>query len=213
MILWDLLTLPPSYTHAAGCDLISYYEIQPSCEILSFSSLRHPPCWPFHLMAASMWTSTFLMEQISREEHQLSDSKRGGKQTKNQAIACSSKKSARVVLLNQLASGHNSMFLSRPLCKSAFFVWSRFGLATFLPGHPLQMAFFVLRFLVLNPTIAGWPGGGIICIFSTSTKGCGYLPHPGPYNATFLSSCLNISGKKCMILYVKTPAHFQRLRR
>ena len=41
----------------------------------------------------------------------------------------------------------------------------------------------------------------------------GYLPHPGPYNATFLSSCLNISGKKCMILYVKTPAHFQRLRR
>ena len=178
-----------------------------------FSSLRHPPCWPFHLMAASMWTSTFLMEQISREEHQLSDSKRGGKQTKNQAIACSSKKSARVVLLNQLASGHNSMFLSRPLCKSAFFVWSRFGLDTFLPGHPLQMAFFVLRFLVLNPAIAGWPGGGIICIFSTSTKGCGYLPHPGPYNATFLSSCLNISGKKCMILYVKTPAHFQRLRR
>ena len=41
----------------------------------------------------------------------------------------------------------------------------------------------------------------------------GYLPHPGLYNATFLSSCLNISGKKCMILYVKTPAHFQRLRR
>ena len=159
-----------------------------------------PQCGPVHF-----WWNRFLGKSTSWAIQKEVENKR--------KIACSSKKSARAVLLNQLASGHNSMFLSRPLCKSAFFVWSRFGLATFLPGHPLQMAFFVLRFLVLNPTIAGWPGGGIICIFSTSTKGCGYLPHPGPYNATFLSSCLNISGKKCMILYVKTPAHFQRLRR